>query len=262
MKLTKLLVVALVLPSFTSYLHAAVQTKTIEYKQGDQVLEGYVAWDGATAGPRPGVLVVHEWTGLGDYVKMRCRKLAELGYVAFGADIYGKGVRPSQQEAGAIAGKYKKDQKLMRDRVNAALDVLRGSPLCDPKRVAAIGYCFGGTCVLELARSGADVAGVVSFHGGLATATPADAKNIRGKVLVLHGGDDPHVSPKEVEAFEDEMRSAGVDWQFVAYGGAVHAYTNPSAGNDNSRGAAYNATADRRSWDAMKAFFGEVLKKE
>ena len=257
----RMILLVAVLPLLaTSQIHAAVQTKTIEYKQGDQVLEGYLAWDDATAGPRPGVLVVHEWTGLGDYVKMRCRKLAELGYTAFAADIYGKGVRPAPPEAAAIAGKYKKDQKLMRGRVTAAFDVLRGNPMCDPKRIAAIGYCFGGTCVLELARSGADVAGVVSFHGGLSTANPADAKNIRGKVLVLHGGDDPHVTPKEVEAFEEEMRSAGVDWQFVAYGGAVHAYTNPSAGNDNSKGAAYNAAADRRSWDAMKVFFAEILK--
>ncbi len=247
--------------SFTLPLHAAVQTKVIEYKQGDQALEGYLAWDDAVTGPRPGVLVVHEWTGLGDYAKMRARKLAELGYVAFAADIYGKGIRPATpQEAGAQAGIYKKDFKLMRDRVRAGLDVLRREPLCDPKRVAAIGYCFGGTCVLELARSGADVAGVVSFHGGLATANPADAKNIRGKVLVLHGGDDPHVPPKEVEAFEDEMRSAGVDWQLVVYGGAVHAFTNPSSGADKSRGAAYNAAADRRSWEAMKAFFAEVFK--
>ncbi len=249
-----------VLFAITTHLHAAVQTKTVEYKQGDQVLEGYLAWDDATAGPRPGVLVVHEWTGLGDYVKMRCRKLAELGYIAFAADIYGKGVRPGPSEAATIAGKYKKDQKLMRDRVTAGLDELRGNPMCDPKRIAAIGYCFGGTCVLELARSGADVAGVVSFHGGLSTAKPADAKNIRGKVLVLHGADDPHVTPKEVEAFEEEMCNAGVDWQFVAYGGAVHAYTNPSAGNDKSKGAAYNAAADRRSWEAMKAFFAEIFK--
>jgi len=148
----------------------------------------------------------------------------------------------------------------MRQRIGAGLDVLLREPLCDPKRVAAIGYCFGGTCVLELARSGADVAGVVSFHGGLATANPADAKNIRGKVLVLHGGDDPHVPPKEVAAFEDEMRAAGVDWQLVVYGGAVHAFTNPASGSDKSRGAAYNAAADRRSWEAMKAFFGEIFR--
>ena len=253
--------IALLLLTFATSLHAAVQTKIIEYQQGDQILEGYMAWDDAVTGPRPGVLVVHEWTGLGDYAKMRAKKLAELGYIAFAADIYGKGVRPATpQEAGAQAGKYKNDPKLMRQRVSAGLDVLRREPLCDPKRVAAIGYCFGGTCVLELARSGAEVAGVVSFHGGLATANPADAKNIRGKVLVLHGGDDPHVPPKEVEAFEDEMRAAGVDWQVVVYGGAVHAFTNPASGNDKSRGAAYNAAADRRSWEAMKAFFAEIFK--
>ena len=254
------LAITLLLFPVTSSLHAAMQTKTIQYAQGDQALEGYLAWDDAIAGPRPGVLVVHEWTGLGDYVKTRARKLAELGYIAFAADIYGKGVRPATpQEAGKVAGKYKNDPKLMRQRVRAGLDALLSEPLCDPKRVAAIGYCFGGTCVLELARSGADVAGVVSFHGGLATANPADAKNIRGKVLALHGGDDPHVPPREVAAFEDEMRAAGVDWQLVVYGGAVHAFTNPAAGNDNSRGAAYNAAADRRSWEAMKAFFAEIF---
>jgi dienelactone hydrolase len=259
----KTLALTAFLLTFAVSLQAAVRTKVVEYKQGDQVLEGYLAWDDALTGQRPGVLVVHEWTGLGDYPKLRARKLAEMGYIAFAADIYGKGIRPATpQEAGAQAGIYKKNPKLMRDRVRAGLDVLRGEPLCDPKRVAAIGYCFGGTCVLELARSGADVAGVVSFHGGLATSSPADAKNIRGKVLVLHGGDDPHVPLKEVEAFEEEMRAAGVDWQLVVYGGAVHAFTNPGSGNDKSRGAAYNAAADRRSWQAMKAFFAEVFKGE
>ena len=180
-----------------------------------------------------------------------------MGYVAFAIDMYGKGIRPkTPQEAAAQAGIYKQDRALMRARALAGLEVLRSNPLCDPKRVAAIGYCFGGTVVLEIARSGADVAGVVSFHGGLDTPTPADAKNIRCKVLVLHGGDDPHVPRKDVDAFEDEMRAAGVDWQLVVYGGAVHSFTNPAAGNDKSKGAAYNAEADSRSWEAMKAFFG------
>jgi dienelactone hydrolase len=159
-----------------------------------------------------------------------------------------------------VAGKYKNDRALMRARVQAGLDALAGSELCDPRKVAAIGYCFGGTSVLELARSGADIAGVVSFHGGLDTPTPADAKNIKAKVLVLHGGDDPHVPRKDVEAFKNEMSAAGVDWQLVIYGGAVHAFTNPAAGNDKSRGAAYNADADRRSWEAMRAFFAEIFR--
>ena len=245
----------------TGAAHAAVQTKVVQYKHGDAILEGYLAWDDSIQGRRPRVPVAHDWTGPGDYVEMRARKLAEMGYVAFALDMYGKGVRPkTPREAAAQAGIYKRDRQLMRARVRAGLEVLRASPLCNPRRVAAIGYCFGGSCVLELARSGADIAGVVSFHGGLDTPTPADARNIRCKVLVLHGGDDPHVPRKDVEAFEDAMRAGGVDWQLVVYGGAVHAFTNPDAGNDKSRGAAYDAQADRRSWEAMKVFFAEILK--
>jgi dienelactone hydrolase len=240
---------------------AAVQTKTVEYQQGGTTLEGYFAWDDAKEGSRPGVLVVHEWTGLGDYAKSRARQLAELGYLAFAVDIYGKGVRPQPpQDAGKQAGIYKNDRKLMRARILAGLDELRKNPLCDPQRIAAIGYCFGGTVVLELARSGADIAGVVSFHGGLDTPTPSDAKNVKCKVLVLHGGDDPYVPLKDVEAFENEMRAAGADWQFFVYGGAVHSFTNPNSGSDRSKGAAYDARADHRSWEAMKAFFSEIFK--
>ena len=246
---------------FAAEVRGAVQTKVIEYRHGDTILEGYLAWDEAVQGHRPGVLIVHEWMGLGDYARMRANKLAEMGYAAFALDMYGKGIRPkTPQEAASQAGLYKKDRALMRARAQAGLDVLLGSDLCDPKRVAAIGYCFGGTTVLELARSGAAVAGVVSFHGGLETPTPGDAKNIRCKVLVLHGGDDPHVPRKDVEAFEDEMRAGTVDWQLIVYGSAVHSFTNPSAGDDKSKGAAYNAQADRRSWEAMQQFFAEVLK--
>lgn len=240
---------------------AEVRTKVVEYKHGDAVLEGYLAWDDAIKGKRPGVLVVHEWTGLGSYARMRAEKLAGLGYVAFAIDMYGKGVRPkTPQEAGAQAGIYKSDRQLMRARALAGLNVLLGNEMCDTKRVAAIGYCFGGTTVLEIARSGADIAGVASFHGALDTPNPGDAKNIKCKVLALHGGDDPYVPRKDVEAFEDEMRAGGVDWQLSVYAGAVHAFTNPEAGDDNSKGAAYNAKADRRSWDAMKLFFAEIFK--
>jgi len=242
-------------------VHAAIQTRSIEYKHGDTVLEGYLAWDDAVQGRRPGVLVVHEWTGLGEYGQMRARKLAEMGYLAFALDMYGKGIRPkTPKEAAAQAGIYKKDRKLMRSRAWAGLAVLLGNELCDSKRVAAIGYCFGGTTVLELARSGADIAGAVSFHGGLDTPTPEDSKNVKCNVLVLHGGDDPHVPRKDVEAFEDEMRAGGVDWQLNIYGGAVHSFTNPAAGTDKSKGAAYDAQADRRSWEAMKLFFAEIFK--
>jgi dienelactone hydrolase len=175
--------------------------------------------------------------------------------------IYGKGIRPqSPQAAGAEAGKYKNDRARLRLRVRAGLAVLMGHELTDPKRVVAIGYCFGGTAVLELARSGADIAGVVSFHAGLSSPAPADARNIKAKVLALHGADDPNAPPKEVAAFEDEMRQGGVDWQFIAYGGAVHSFTDWNAGSDNSKGAAYNEQADRRSWEAMKQFFAEAFK--
>lgn len=240
---------------------AELVSKPVEYKQDDTVLEGYSVYDNAVQGKRPAVLVVHQWKGLGDYEKKRAEMLARLGYNVFAADIYGKGIRPSNpKEAGAEAGKYKNDRTLLRARVRAGLDLLAQHEFTDPKRMAAIGYCFGGTTVLELARSGADIAGVVSFHGGLSSPTPGDAKNIKAKVLALHGADDRAVPASEVAAFEDEMRQGGVDWQLVAYGGAVHAFTDWGAGNDNSKGAAYNERADRRSWEAMKQFFTELFK--
>ena len=240
---------------------AGLHTEPIEYKHGDVVLEGYLAYDDSTQDKRPGVLVVHEWTGHNPYVRKRAEQLAGLGYVAFALDMYGKGVQAKDaKEAAQLASTYKNDRKLMRARANAGLDVLRKQPLVDTERLAAIGYCFGGTTVLELARGGADLAGVVSFHGDLATPTPEDARNIKGKVLALHGADDPFVPPAVVAAFEEEMRKGGVDWQLVKYGGAVHSFTNPGAGNDNSRGAAYNEKADHRSWEAMKVFFAEILK--
>lgn len=234
--------------------------KLIEYKQGDTMLEGYLAYDDAVKGARPGVLVVHDWMGCDSYAKRRADMLAGLGYVAFAADIYGKGVRPaSPKEAGEQAGKFKGDRQLLRARVNAALDELKKQPQCDPKRVAAIGYCFGGTTVLELARSGADIAGVVSFHGGLDTPV-RDAKNIKCRVLICHGADDPFVPAADITGLEDELRAAGVDWQLIKYSGAVHSFTRESAGNDNSKGAAYNERADKRSWEAMKQFFAEIFR--
>ena len=240
--------------------YAALHSEVIEYKQGDTTCEGYLAYDDAVKGPRPGVLVVHDWMGCDSYAKMRADMLAKLGYVAFAADIYGKDVRPKgPKEAGAQAGKYKGDRALLRARVNAALDVLKKLPQVDTKRIAAIGYCFGGTTVLELARSGAEIAGIVTFHGGLDTPT-RDAKNIKCKVLLCHGADDPYVPTVDVTALQDELRSAKVDWQMIYYSGAVHAFTRPDAGNDNSKGAAYNERADRRSWEAMKEFFAEIFR--
>jgi dienelactone hydrolase len=238
---------------------AAIHTETVEYKQGDTTLEGFLAYDDSISGKRPGVLVVHQWFGLTDYEKRRATMLAQLGYVAFCADIYGKDARPKDvSEAGAQAGKYKTDRTLLRARVNAALDVLKKNELVDTSRVAAIGYCFGGTTVIELARSGAELNGVVSFHGGLDSPTPADGKNIKCKVLALAGADDPFQKPDDLTAFENEMRDNKVDWQIVFYGGAVHAFTQPDPGFVNA-GAKYNEKADKRSWEAMKQFFAEIF---
>jgi dienelactone hydrolase len=242
---------------------ARLVTKTVEYRQGETTLEGYLAYDDSIKGKRPGILVFHEWMGVGPYEKMRAEQLATLGYVAFAADIYGKGVRPATPALAAKeAGKYRGDDRtLIRERAKAGLAKLAGFPEVDPNRLAAIGYCFGGTAALELARSGADTKGTVSFHGGLNTPNPGEARNIKGKVLALHGADDPYVPAPEVAGFQQEMRAAKVDWQMVFYGGAVHSFSNPKSGNDPSKGAAYNEKADRRSWEAMRAFFNEIFPK-
>lgn len=238
-----------------------VMTKTVEYRDGNTTLEGYLAWDDAQTGKRPGVLVVHEWTGLNDYAKSRCHQLAELGYVAFAADIYGKGIRPqTTDEAAKQSAIYRNDRKLMRARAQAALDVLRTNDMCDTTKVAAIGYCFGGGVVLELARSGAPVNGIVSFHGSLDAPDTSLSNHVRCKVLVCHGAEDPFVTMDKVEAFLSEMKAGHTDFQFIAYSGAVHAFTNPNAGTDKSTGVAYNAKADRRSWAHMKLFFAELFE--
>ncbi|MFO1065414.1 MAG: dienelactone hydrolase family protein [Pirellulales bacterium] len=253
---------ALCLSAFAAPLRAEVQTKTIQYTDGDVTLEGFVAVDPAKGGAaKPGVLVVHQWLGLTDYEKSRCKQLAELGYVAFALDIYGKGVRPAgTQEAGKLAGKYKNDRALYRRRLNLGLEQLKAQPGVAPKQIAAIGYCFGGTGVIELARSGADIAGGVSFHGGLDSPTPEDGKKIKAKLLICHGADDPFVPVAEIDAMKAEFNAAKVDWQMIYYSGAVHSFTQQMAGDDNSKGAAYNAAADRRSWQAMQDFFNEIFK--
>jgi len=240
---------------------AELRTQTIEYRDGDTVLEGHLAFDETGPAKRPGVLVVHQWKGLGDYEKKRAEMLAELGYVAFAADIYGKGVRPkSTEEAGAVAGSFKNNRALGRQRANAGLAYLKGLKQVDPQRVAAIGYCFGGTVVIELARSGAELGGVVSFHGGLDSPTPADGKNIRCKVLAIHGADDPFEPAADLTAFCEEMRQAKVDWQLIFLGGAVHSFTDWGADGKWNAGAKYNERADRRSWEYMKLFFAEIFR--
>ena len=240
--------------------NAKVRSKLVEYKEGDTVLEGYLAYDDALKGKHPGELVVHAWMGLDDNARTRADMLAGLGYVAFAADIYGKGVRPKDaSEAGPLAGKYKSDRTLLRSRVNAGYAQLLKQANVDAARTAAVGYCFGGTTVIELARSGTPLAGVVSFHGGLDSPTPADGKNIKARVLALAGAADPHQKAEDLAAFKKELADANVDWQFAEYGGAVHCFTDATAGSDPSKGCAYDARADARSWSAMRSFFDEIF---
>lgn len=239
---------------------AEIKREPATYTSGDTQMLGLLVHDASLVGPRPGVLIVHEWWGLNDYPRQRAQQLAELGYVVFCADIFGGGkVVTTPDSAKALIGPFYGDRALLRQRVNAALAVLKQQPNVDRGRVAAIGYCFGGMTVLELARSGAELAAVVSFHGGLTTPVPAQAGDIKAKVLVCHGAEDPHVTADDVAALETELREAGVDWQLTAYGGAVHAFTNPASGSDPGAGVAYNELADRRSWKQMLALFAEVL---
>jgi dienelactone hydrolase len=240
---------------------AEVLETPVDYQSGGVLCEGVHVVDSAKSGKLPSVLIVHQWTGLSENEKMRARMLAQAGYNVFAVDIYGKGIRPQPPAAGEEAGKYKADRKLFRERLNAGLEVLRRDVHTDTDRIAAIGYCFGGTGVIELARSGASVKGIVSFHGGLDSPTPADGLNIKAKVLALHGADDPFVKAVDLKAFEDEMKAAKVDYQLIQYPGAVHSFTQKSAGNDNSKGAAYNAAADTASWEELTRFLRGLFGK-
>jgi dienelactone hydrolase len=240
-----------------------LRTEVIDYRDGDVALQGYLAVPahaGRTGHPLPAVMVVHEWRGHGEYVRHRAEMLARLGYVAFAADMYGKGVYAKDHtEAAALAGVYFQDRSKMRSRAAAGLAVLRAHQAVDPTRLAVMGYCFGGTAALECARAGfPGVLGVASFHGNLTTPQPAEAGTLQARVVVFHGADDQGVA-KGLAGFEAEMRAAKADWQLVSFGGAVHSFTVPEAGADVSRGMAYDAKADARSWAMLQMFLFECL---
>lgn len=238
---------------------AKVRTKLVEYKDGDQVLQGYAAWEDGFTDKRPGVVVVHEWYGHGPYARKRAEMLAKQGYTALAIDMYGKGVfAKNHEEAGKLAGAFFTDRAAMRRRAALGVEELKKLPYVDQGKLGAIGYCFGGTTVLELARMGADLKGVASFHGNLVTPTPATEKP-KAKIVVFQGGDDKMTLPG-VQGFQDEMNKVQADWQLVTYGGAVHSFTVAEAGNDPSTGMAYNKAADERSWKALLEFFSEIFK--
>lgn len=238
----------------------AIVESALEYESTGALCEERHACDDSVSGPRPSILIAHQGTGLSDYEKMRARMLAELGYNVLAIDVYGKGIRPQPPESAKLSGKFKEDHDLYRVRLNDGLAALKNLPQADTAKIAAIGYCFGGTGVLKLARSGADIAGIVSFHGGLGTPTPDDTGKITGEVLVLHGAVDPYVPVEEVNAFHAEMLAANVAYTFTAYPDAVHAFTQKMAGDDPSKGAAYEEAADLASWEAMKAFLERIFQ--
>ena len=237
-----------------------IQTRTIDYHHNGALLEGLLAWDDGLAEPRPAVLVSHAWAGRDGFAEGKARALAELGYVGFALDMYGKGVLGSGIEENAkLMGPFMEDRALLQGRQAAALETVRQQPEVDAGRVAAIGFCFGGLCVLDLARSGADLRGVVSFHGLLTPPGSPSGNPILAKVLVLHGYDDPMAPPELVLALASELSRGGADWQIHAYGGTLHAFTNPQA-NDPGFGTVYQPRADRRSWQSMGNFLAEVLE--
>lgn len=235
-------------------------TRTLDYKDGALTLKGFLATPDGAAGPRPGVVLFPEAFGIGAHVMERARRLAALGYVALGADPYGEGAQAADlPKAIELMTAVRSDVGVWRRRAQSALDALAAQPGVDQGKLAAIGYCFGGSTALELARSGAPIKAAVSFHGGLESPQPEDARNIRGKVLVCHGAGDPLVPPEQVAAFGAQMRKTAVDWQLHAYGGVKHSFTNPDADKLGNPALAYDPAADQRSWAAMLGLFDEVF---
>jgi dienelactone hydrolase len=240
----------------------AITTKTISYQDGEVKLIGLLATPAVVNAKTPAVLVVHDWYGCGAYPQQRAREMAERGYIAFALDMYGEGkVVTTKEDASGLAGGFYKNVPLMIRRAQTGLNVLRAQAQVEQQQVAVIGFCFGGTVALNLARSGEDIAGVVSFHGGLSVATPIIPGSVKAKILVLHGGSDPFVPAADVAKFMSEMATAKADWRLEMYGDAVHSFSNPTAGINVASGSAYNPRAERLSIATMDRFFAEIFSK-
>jgi dienelactone hydrolase len=247
----------------TVSVYAAVQGEDVEYTADGTALKGYLAYDDAISGTRPGILVVHEWWGHNEYARRRAEMLAELGYAALAVDMYGEGKQAAHpDDAGKFATALRKNIPLAKARFLAAMEFLKQQPATDPDRIAAIGYCLGGGIVLEMARAGMELDGVASFHGSLGTSQPAKSGVVKAKVLVFNGADDPFVKPEQIARFKAEMNTAGVDYDFINYPGAKHSFTNPQAdafGKKFGMPLAYDRDADEKSWARMQLFFESIF---
>ncbi|RMF61027.1 MAG: dienelactone hydrolase family protein [Calditrichaeota bacterium] len=261
----KKLMIILVMIIWCGVLQAALKEQEVEYKSGDVTMKGYLVYDDAFSGKRPGVLVVHEWWGHNEYARRRARMLAELGYTALAVDMYGEGKQAAHPEdAGKFASAVMQNLESAKARFLAAMEVLQKHETVDASRIAAIGYCFGGGVVLHMARMGVDLKGVVSFHGSLGTKIPARPGVVKAKVLVCHGAADKFTTPEQIAAFKKEMEEAGVDYRFIEYPDALHSFTNPDADEFAKKfnlPLGYNKAADEKSWADMKAFLKKVFSE-
>jgi dienelactone hydrolase len=242
-----------------SSVEAAIAVREIVYKIDTTSFRGYFAYDDSFKGKRPGVLVAHEWWGLNDFARKQAENLAHLGYAAFAVDMYGNGISTNDYATAArMAGEVRGTAR-MRQRITAGYKAMLSQQIVDAKRTAAIGFCFGGTAVLDLAFGGADCRGVVTFHGGLFPPKPDEFGNIKAKFLILHGANDPTMTPEVVSQFQESMRNSNADWRMVYFGNTVHSFTNPSAGSDPKNGIAYNALSAARAFSCMKLFLEEIM---
>ncbi|MBI4847008.1 MAG: dienelactone hydrolase family protein [Nitrospirae bacterium] len=255
----------ILLAASQSYAGAKVIGQAVDYSDNGVVMKGYLAYDENIKGKRPGVLVVHEWWGHNEYARKRARMLAELGYTALAVDMYGDGKQAMHpDDAGKFSSELMKNFDVAKSRFTAAMNFLKQQPTVDPERIAAIGYCFGGGTVLNVARQGLELKGVASFHGGLTAVKPAEPGAVKAKVLVLHGAEDKFVTPEQIDAFKKEMKAAGADSKFISYPGAVHSFTNPDADMYAKKFnllLGYNANADKKSWSELKKFLKAIFRK-